>query len=130
VKTFFAGIGFATLVGAAAASVQGCSSDSKSDASAAGAPLFATNCSSCHGPKAAGQIGPNITGSTSAGIGSWTAAQFMTAVRTGVDDEGEQLCSTMPKFATSDLSDANLAAIHDYLLTLMSDTENPGTGCP
>jgi mono/diheme cytochrome c family protein len=95
-----------------------------------GAAVYMTNCSICHGPKGAGLLGPNITGSTSAGIGSWTDAQFTAAVRTGVDDEGRQLCADMTRFAATMISDAQLTAIHDFLKTNVNNTANDGTSCP
>jgi mono/diheme cytochrome c family protein len=115
------------------ASLTACSSDDKNNDgnnntdSSSGQALYTTNCSSCHGSKGEGGIGANITGSTSAGIGSWTAAQFMSAVRDGKDDEGVQLCATMPKFPASQLSDAQVTSIHDYLLSQMNDTAHDGT---
>ena len=117
---------------AAGAVAAGCSSsDSSSSATGeTGESLYKAQCSSCHGTQGQGDIGSNITGSTTAGIGSWTAEQFATAVRTGVDDEGKQLCAEMTRFSTAALSDAELTKIHDYLLTQVNDTEHEPTGCP
>jgi len=112
------------------ASASACSSDDKNNDngdSSSGQALFTSNCSTCHGSKGEGGVGANITGSTTAGIGSWTAAQFMAAVRSGVDDEGMQLCATMPKFSSSLLSDAQVTSIHDFLLMQMNDTAHEGT---
>jgi mono/diheme cytochrome c family protein len=89
-----------------------------------------TNCSICHGPKGAGLLGPNITGSTSAGIGSWTDAQFTTSVRTGVNDKGRELCADMTRFPVALISDAQLTAIHDFLKANINNTANNGTSCP
>ena len=108
-----------------------CGNDSHQGGSAKeGAVVFAASCATCHGPEAAGGIGPNITSSVSAGIGTWTEEDFFRAVRTGVDDEGETLCALMPRFAPATLSDVQVSSIYAYLQTLVNDTENAGTGCP
>ena len=91
--------------------------------------LYRSNCAQCHGATAAGDVGPNISGSTRAGIGGWTREQFFKAVRGGVDDEGQQLCAQMPHFSESALSNEQLASIHDYLLTVMNDREVTASGC-
>jgi mono/diheme cytochrome c family protein len=128
VRGFFTAAGIILVL---ALTLPACGNDHGDQASAkAGGPLFAANCASCHGPEAAGGIGPNITSSTSAGIGTWSEEDFFRAVRTGVDDEGETLCDVMPRFSSSTLSDTQLASIYDYLRTLVNDTENAGTACP
>lgn len=132
------GISVLSLIGgicvATAAFLPACGSsdsgDSTDQSSKTGQELFASQCSACHGTQGEGSIGPNITGSTSAGIGSWTAAQFATAVRTGVDDEGEELCTQMTRFSAAALSDDQVTKIHDYLMMQMNDTELEGSGCP
>lgn len=126
-RAFFATTG---IVLSFALAVAACGNDSRDQSAKEGAALFATNCATCHGPAAAGAIGPNITSSTSAGIGSWSEEEFFRAVRTGVDDEGEMLCEVMPRFSQSTLGDNQLASIYDFLLTLVNDTENAGTACP
>lgn len=60
--------------------------------------------------------GPNITPDKETGIGSWTDAQITAALRTGVDDDGEELCVSMPKF--TDLSDDEVASIVAYLKSI------------
>lgn len=59
---------------------------------------------------------PNLTPDEETGLGSWTDAQIIGALRTGTDDEGQTLCSTMPRYP--DLSDAEAAAIVAYLRSL------------
>jgi mono/diheme cytochrome c family protein len=121
----------AALLCLAAAALPACGSNSSdSSTGETGASLFTSQCATCHASQGQGDLGPNITGSTTAGIGSWTSAQFATAVRTGIDDEGESLCSGMTRFSTSALSDTQLTKIHDYLLTQVNDTEHEATGCP
>jgi mono/diheme cytochrome c family protein len=114
------------------AALSACSSNDSADSSTGetGASLYKSQCSLCHGTQGQGDIGPNITGSTTAGIGGWTKAQFTTAVRTGVDDEGEALCDLMTRFSTTTVSDDQLTKIHDYLLSQVNDTEHEATGCP
>ncbi|MEO5731364.1 MAG: cytochrome c, partial [Byssovorax sp.] len=60
--------------------------------------------------------GPNLTPDTETGIGSWTDAQITAAIRTGVDEKGEELCVSMPKF--SDLTDDETASIVAYLKSI------------
>ena len=91
--------------------------------------LYRSNCAECHGTAAAGDIGPNISGSSRAGIGGWTREQFFNAVRFGIDDEGQRLCARMPHFSKSALSDEQLTGIHDYLLTEVNDREWKASGC-
>lgn len=132
---FFAAFALMILAGSTgAAFLSGCGSDNNDNNNGStgetGASLYAANCASCHGSKAAGGQGPNITGSMSAGIGGWSFDDFSNAVRNGIDDENEMLCDTMPHFPASQISDAQLTKIHDFLLTQMSDTANDGTSCP
>src|SRR5262245_29812702 len=94
--------------------------------SATGMKLYTNNCLICHGTTGAGLLGPNITGSTTAGIGSWTYAQFVAAVRTGVDDEGKQLCADMTRFPATQINDADLKAIHDFVISTVDNTANAG----
>lgn len=95
-----------------------------------GAKLYVDNCSICHGETAQGTLGPNITFSATAGIGSWNQSQFSTAIRDGVDPKGRELCVDMTRYSATLLGDAELAAIFDYLKTLSNDTAQRGTLCP
>ena len=72
-------------------------------------------CQHCHGDDLSGGtiarggvFPPNITPDVDNGIGSWTDAQILTAVRTGVDDVGATLCSSMPRFTLTDPEAATL----------------------
>lgn len=90
------------------------------------------NCTSCHtregGAPFAGGVAfktdfgtlysSNITSDSKAGIGSWTEAQFVRAMREGIDDEGEHLYPAFPYPEFSKVSDADLAALFAYLKTL------------
>lgn len=101
-------------------------------------------CASCHEPTGqqggvlSGQTTPrpgtmvygaNLTPDSATGIGDWTDAQLTSAIRTGVDDEGAELCSTMPKFST--LSESDVAAIIAYLRSQpATHSEIPESSCP
>jgi cytochrome c553 len=102
------------------------------------------SCGSCHNPESAaagvlsGQLTPrqgtmaygaNLTPDPDTGIADWTDAQILTAVRTGVDDEGEQLCPTMPRF--TNLSDSDGADLVAYLRSLKPVNRMiPESTCP
>jgi mono/diheme cytochrome c family protein len=131
----------ATVAGLVTLSVAGCSSDSDSggtgdggntsaDPVAAGKALVANAkyaCASCHGSNFAGDTKPqpgttaypaNLTPDSDTGIGDWTTDQIVNAVLNGVDDEDEQLCSTMPVFKTLGLTEADAENIAAYLKSL------------
>lgn len=95
-----------------------------------GENLFVTNCVTCHATGAAGALGPNITFSTTAGIGGWTQAELLTTLRTGVNKDGRTLCASMTRFTQSQLSDTDIGTIYAYLRTLKDDTTNRGMSCP
>ncbi|MFO1426262.1 MAG: cytochrome c [Steroidobacteraceae bacterium] len=93
---------------------------------------IAGNCSSCHsradGEPFAGGVefktdfgtiySTNITPDVTAGIGRWTEAQFVRAMREGLDDEGRHLYPAFPYTSFTRLGDADLAALFAYLKTL------------
>ena len=87
-------------------------------------------CTACHAENAAGGLGPNITGSVSAGIGSWSEADFARAIREGFDRSGQKLCVLMAVYPVASMSDVQLRDLYAYLRTLSNDTPNRGTGCP
>jgi len=129
-----------------------CSSDSGSDggsdvpdpaAIAAGEALVAKNvCKSCHGAAdgtLSGQdkpqsgtkaYGVNLTPDTDTGLGDWTTDQIVTAILTGKDDEGEQLCTTMPVYGQLGMSDADARNLAAYLKSLAPVShESPESTC-
>jgi mono/diheme cytochrome c family protein len=61
---------------------------------------------------------PNITPDKDTGIGNWTDAQFLGAVRKGLDDEGHHLYPAMPYSSYTYLTDADALAIKAYLFSL------------
>lgn len=96
------------------------------------------NCTRCHTADLSGNtmglrgkpIYPsNLTPDMATGLGSWTEAQIITALRTGVDDEGETLCSSMPRFDT--LTDDNAKAIVAFLKSVPAVSKViPASTCP
>jgi mono/diheme cytochrome c family protein len=92
----------------------------------------AANCISCHtrkgGASFAGGVAfetrfgtlysTNITPDPNAGIGNWTQAQFMRAMREGIRADGEHLYPAFPYTAFTKLSDPDIVAIYAYLKTV------------
>lgn len=95
-----------------------------------GKAAYDSICMVCHGETAGGGIGPNISGSVSAGIGSWTEAEFNRAVREAIGRNGEKYCALMVAYPASAIPDTDLRNIYAYLLSLKNDTPNKGNGCP
>lgn len=60
----------------------------------------------------------NITPDRQHGIGGWSDAQFVRAMRHGVDDEGHELYPAFPYTAYANMSTDDLLAIRAYLNTL------------
>lgn len=61
---------------------------------------------------------PNLTPHPDAGIGRWSEAEIVTALRTGMRPDGRQLAPVMPWKAYRNLTDADAQAIAAYLKTL------------
>jgi hypothetical protein len=59
--------------------------------------------------------GPNLTPDVETGLGGWTDAKIVRAMRQGVGRDGRPLCA-MPRF--DDMDDGEAAAIVDYLRSL------------
>jgi cytochrome c551/c552 len=81
-----------------------------------------SGCNGCHKANYAGDdvalpgtqsYAHNITPDMTTGIGSWTQAQIVVALKTGIDDEGALLCETMPRYAN--LNDDELASLAVFL---------------
>jgi mono/diheme cytochrome c family protein len=106
-----------------------------------GAYLVTTigSCGNCHSPRdapghvAAGKelsggnefdedighvVGPNITPDRETGIGGWTDAEIITALRDGKRPDGTIIGPPMPIIVYRNLSDKDAAAIAAYLLSL------------
>ncbi|HEV7923169.1 MAG TPA: cytochrome c [Thermoanaerobaculia bacterium] len=71
-------------------------------------------------PKAFPAKPPNITPDPSAGIGRWSEADFVRALRTGVTPEGEKLHPFMPWPELKRMTDDDLHALWLYLRTVPS----------
>lgn len=61
--------------------------------------------------------GPNLTPDET-GLGRWSEAEIVTAIRTGVRPDGSQLAPAMPWMNYAALTDADAMAIASYLKTL------------
>lgn len=62
--------------------------------------------------------GPNISSDPADGIGSWTDAQFITALQKGVGVRGQHLYPAFPYASFQRMSQADLLDLHAYLNTL------------
>lgn len=61
---------------------------------------------------------PNLTPDRETGLGSWSEADIMRAVRTGVRPDGRVLAPAMPWHAYAALTDADARALARYLKNL------------
>ena len=126
-----------------AVALAACGSDGGSTTGdvAKGETLVTTNaCGSCHtGSKGtlaggdtqfSGVYGANITPDMATGIGGWTDDQIKAAIKTGVDDDGKELCASMTRFST--LSDQDLTDIVAYLRSIeaVNNAVEAGTCTP
>lgn len=110
-----------------------------------GKSLVAMNgCAACHAPTGmnggalSGQMNPlpgtrvygaNLTPDPETGIGDWKDDDLARAIRQGIDDEGEQLCPTMPRFTK--LTNGEVKAIIAYLRSQPpTHSEIPESECP
>jgi hypothetical protein len=59
---------------------------------------------------------PNLTNDRETGTGAWSDDQLATAIRTGVDEQGLQLCPQMTHFA--DMTDFEVYSIVKYLRSI------------
>lgn len=128
------------VLGAAAAALCFCSlpiaaQQIGSDALARGKILFAAGgCANCHtdkkakGPLAAGGaalktpfgnfFAPNITPHKEHGIGRWTDAQFIRAMREGVAPDGSHYFPVFPYTSFTNMTDADMTALKAFIFTL------------
>lgn len=105
------------------------------DLVATGEVLFAAGgCGNCHtdkkakGPLAAGGaalktpfgnfFAPNITPHKEHGIGSWTDAQFIRALRDGVAPDGSHYFPVFPYTSFTNMTDADMKALKAFIFTL------------
>jgi mono/diheme cytochrome c family protein len=75
-------------------------------------------CTNCHGANLAGRtrpngpVAPNISHD---GIGTWSFADFQTAMRTGKTPDGRVLSTAMPWPSIGGMTDAELRSVYDYI---------------
>jgi hypothetical protein len=83
-----------------------------SEAFLRGEALVSENqCVTCHQRNFAGfTVFPNITPDVETGIGGWTDAQIIAAIRQGVGADGKSLCVTMQRYPFSDEQAADVVA--------------------
>lgn len=89
---------------------------------------LAKPCGGCHGPDFAGSVVPgagpqtprasNLTPNETAGLGSWTEADFVRVMREGVRPDGTALDEAMPWRAYQQLTEEELAAVWLFLESL------------
>lgn len=90
---------------------------------ASGMAVGARLCARCHfsdlggGIVIANPLGPNLHNDGS-GAGAWWDCDLQNAVRRGRRPDGFELCAQMPRWSTTDLTDADLADLVAYLRTL------------
>ncbi|HLX98102.1 MAG TPA: c-type cytochrome [Roseiarcus sp.] len=63
-------------------------------------------------------VGENLTPDKETGLGDWTSAQIIAAIRTGKTPEGRDLSPVMPFAAFSHLADEDAEAIAAFLKSL------------
>jgi mono/diheme cytochrome c family protein len=104
-----------------------------------GADLAHQECAKCHDPgdgsysgrttAIQGKIYPKNLTPDETGVSGWTDAQFTGAIRNGVDDQGQSLCSIMPRFTT--LSDEQVTSLIAFLRSLPPVKKDvPDSTCP
>ena len=59
---------------------------------------------------------PNLTPDMETGIGKWTKAKFVKALKSGIVDNGPALAYPMQPY--THLTDKEAGAIYDYLMTI------------
>lgn len=88
--------------------------------------VLALKCRHCHDDDLSGNPGgvqteagfaypPNITPDPTTGIGCWTDEQIERAFLDGVDDQGQPLCPSMPRFAEAGVDALAAQEILEYL---------------
>ena len=74
--------------------------------------------------------GPNLTPDDETGLGKWSTAEIVTAMRTGVRPDGRVLAPVMPWMSFAKLTDDDVFAIAAYLKSLppIANKAPPPTG--
>ena len=77
------------------------------------------DCYNCHGPNLDGRpTSPGPVGPDLRVVKGWTQAQFVAAMRTGVDPSGHEMKPLMPWKQIGRLDDVELGALYEYLHSL------------
>jgi hypothetical protein len=72
---------------------------------------------------------PNLTSDEATGVGKWTDDQLAVAIRTGIDNNSQDLCPQMKHFA--DMSDFEVYSIVKYLRSIPKvSSKIPRSVCP
>lgn len=87
---------------------------------------LAVSCKGCHQddfaggkiPGMHGLIAANLTMDEATGLGRWSEADFLKAMRTGTRPDGAQLNPVMPLLITGNMTDLEVGAIWQFLRTL------------
>ncbi len=90
--------------------------------------VVANECAMCHTENFSGfTVFPNITPDEQTGIGSWTDAQIVAAIRDGVAPDGSSLCETMARYP---LSDEQAADVVEFLRGIPPVSNRLTSDCP
>jgi hypothetical protein len=94
------------------------------------AGLFLSGRSTSLAPEA-GVFPKNLTPDPATGLGCWTDQQIIGAIMAGLDENGQPLCTRMPRYGTS-LDGGNVQAIVDYLRSIPAVNKQipETTSCP
>ena len=80
-----------------------------------------SGCTVCHAPGGGPMHAPNITPDRDAGLGTWSDAQIMKAVREGVRPDGRRLSAMMPYPFFHVMTDDDANALVAFMRTLPPD---------
>jgi len=98
-------------------------------------------CGGCHTGTGGAELGgnptfakstlpaPNLTGDAT-GIGDWTDAQVIDAIREGVDDEGRHISPAMPYWLFHNMTDADALSVVAFLRSLPHVSAEVGAANP
>ena len=67
---------------------------------------------------------PNLTPDADTGLGSWTEADIIKALRTGVRPDGRELAPVMPWRSYAKLTDSDIQSLASYLKNLKPDQKS------
>jgi cytochrome c553 len=77
------------------------------------------DCGGCHEIPSLGIFyPPNLTPDADTGLGSWTEADIIKALRTGVRPDGRELAPVMPWRSYAKLTDSDIQSLASYLKNL------------